>query len=181
MDTISEDNSPKFGPCKINYPLYRFVTHLKSIAFCHSRSLQGLDNIAADVAAGFQTMEKIVDDPKEKGSAREWCIRAQQRLQEGKRYLKTDYRVHCTEDSSPCKDHCRKFALSDPVEKDFKEEYDHGHHLRCYRCEDLEDVLNDIKQKILESSASMYSKEYQEDLLYDFELARTDIFQWKSH
>ena len=26
----------------------------------------------------------------------------------------------------------------------------------------------------------MYSKEYQEDLLYDFEQARTDIFQWKS-
>ena len=64
---MSEDNSPKFGPCKINYPLYRFVTHLKSIAFCHPRSLQGLDNIAADGATGFQTMERIVDDLKEKG------------------------------------------------------------------------------------------------------------------
>ena len=89
-------------------------------------------------------MERIVDDLKEKGSDREWCIRAQRRLQEGKRYLKTDYRVHCTEDSSPCKDHCRKFALSDPVEKDFKEECDHGHHLRCYMCEALKDVVNDI-------------------------------------
>lgn len=48
-------------------------------------------------------------------------------------------------------------------------------------CEDLKDVMNDIKQQILESSASMYSKEYQEDLLYDFEQARTDIFQWKAH
>ena len=126
-------------------------------------------------------MERIVDDLREKGSDREWCMRAQRRLQEGKRYLKTDYRVHCTEESSPCKDHCRKFALSDPVEKDFREECDHGHHLRCYTCEDLKDVMNDIKQQILESSASMYSKEYQEDLLYDFEQARTDIFQWKSH
>ena len=27
----------------------------------------------------------------------------------------------------------------------------------------------------------MYSKEYQEDLLYDFEQARTDILQWKAH
>ena len=122
-----------------------------------------------------------MDDLKEKGSDREWCIRAQRRLQEGKRYLKTDYRVFCTEDSSPCKDHCRKFALSDAVEKDFQEECDHGHPLRCYMCEDLKDVMNDIKQQILESSASMYSKEYQEDLLYDFEQARTDIFQWKAH
>ena len=122
---------------------------------------------------GFQTMERIVDDLKEKGSYREWCIRAQRRLQEGKRYLKTDYRVHCTEENSPCKDHCREFALSDPVEKDFKEECDHRHHLRCYMCEDLIDVMNDIKKQILESSASMYSKEYQEDLLYD--KAKQDI------
>ena len=172
---------PQVWSLQINCPLYRFVTHLKSIGFCHSRLLQGLDNIAADGAAGFQTMERIVDDLKEKGSVREWCIQAQRRLQEGKRYLKTDYRVHCTEDSSPCKDHCRKFALSDPVEEDFKEECDHGHHLRCYMCEDLKDVMNDIKQQILESSASMYSKEYQEDLLYDFEQAKTDIFQWKAH
>ena len=67
------------------------------------------------------------------------------------------------------------------AEKDFKEECDHGHHLRCYMCEDLKDVVNDIKQQILESSASMYSEEYQEDLLYDFEQARTAIFQWKAH
>ena len=126
-------------------------------------------------------MGRIVDDLKEKGSDREWCIRAQRRLQEGKRYLKTDYRVNCTEEDSPCKDNCRKFVLSDPVEKDFKEDCDHGHHLRCYMCEDLKDVMNDIKQQILESSASMYSKEYQEDLLYDFEQARTDILQWKAH
>ena len=48
-------------------------------------------------------------------------------------------------------------------------------------CEDLKGVVNDINQQILESSASMYNKEYQEDLLYDFEQARTDIFQWKAH
>ena len=41
--------------------------------------------------------------------------------------------------------------------------------------------MNDIKQQILESSASMYSKEYQEDLVHDLEQARTDILQWKAH
>ena len=50
---------------------------------------------------------------------------------------------------------------------DFKEDCDHGHHLRCYMCEDLKDVMNDIRQQILESSVSMYSREYQEDLLYE--------------
>ena len=41
--------------------------------------------------------------------------------------------------------------------------------------------MNDMKQQILESSASMYRKEYQEDLVYDFEKARADILQWKAH
>ena len=36
--------------------------------------------------------------------------------------------------------------------------------------------------KEMETSARrLYSKEYQEDLLYDFEQARTDIIQWKAH
>ena len=144
---------------------------------CHPRSLQGLDNIAADGAAGFQTIQRIVEDLGEKGSGREWCAGVKRRLQEGQRYLKTDYRVPCAEEHSPCKDHFRKFALSDPVEKDFKEECDHEHHLRCNMCEDLNDVMNDVKEKILGASASMYSKEYQEDLLHDFEEAKTDILQ----
>ena len=48
-------------------------------------------------------------------------------------------------------------------------------------CEDLKDIMNDIKQQIFESSASMYSKKYQGDLVYDLEEARTDILQWKTH
>ena len=166
---------------QINYPLYSSLLSYNLSLFCHSRSLQGLDNIAADGATGFQTMERIVDDLRGKRGDREWCMRAQRRLQEGKRYLKTDYRIHCTEESSPRKDLGRKFALSDPVEKDFREECDHGHHLRCYMCEDLKDIMNDIKQQIFESSASMYSKEYQGDFVYDLEEARTDILQWKAH
>ena len=126
-------------------------------------------------------MERIVNDLKEKETDRDCCIGAQRRLQEGKRYLKTDYRVHCTDESSPRKDYCRKFPLSDPVEKDFKEKCDHGHHLRCNMCGDLKDVMNVVKQQILESSDSSYSKEYQEDLLYDFEQARTNILQSKAH
>ena len=41
--------------------------------------------------------------------------------------------------------------------------------------------MNDIKRQIFESSASMYSKKYQEDLVYDFGQARTDILKWKAH
>ena len=73
-----------------------------------------------------------------------WCADAKRRLQEGKHYLKTDYRVHCQEESSPCKDHCRTFALSDPSDKEFQGECNHEHDLVCNMCEELKDVLNDV-------------------------------------
>ena len=141
------------------------------------RSLQGLDNIAADGAAGFQTIERIVDNLREKGSEREWCIAAKRRLKDGKRYLKTDYRVHCSEENSPCKDHCRKYALSDPVESNFRQDCDHEHNSRCQLCEDLKDLLNDLKQEILQSCTAEHNREYQEDLLYDLEQAKSGILE----
>ena len=48
-------------------------------------------------------------------------------------------------------------------------------------CEDLKDVINGVKQQILESSASSVQQRNQEDLLYHFKQARTDILQWKAH
>ena len=48
-------------------------------------------------------------------------------------------------------------------------------------CEDLKDAMNDVEQKIRSSSASLFSKEYQEDLLYDFQQASTDVIRWKAH
>ena len=52
------------------------------------RSLQGLDNIATDGAAGFETLEKIVDELKSLGAASEWCVQSKTTLKACKRYLK---------------------------------------------------------------------------------------------
>ena len=80
------------------------------------KSLQGLDNTAADGAAGFQTVETLVETLEKRGVEKQWCLRFCQNLRDAKRYLKTDYRVHCQQCFSTCADHCRKFALSDPVD-----------------------------------------------------------------
>ena len=149
-------------------------------AYC-CRSLQGLDNIASDGAAGFQTLGKIVDDLGENGQDKVWCVATKQKLQEGKQYLKTDYRVHCNEDNSPCKDHCRPFALSDPEDAAFQANCDHVQHLSCSKCEDLKHVLDEVKEQVQASSASVHNKEYQDDVLYDLERAEADILQWKAH
>ena len=44
------------------------------------RSLQGLDNIATDGAAGFETLEKIVDELKSLGAESEWCAQSKTTL-----------------------------------------------------------------------------------------------------
>ena len=145
------------------------------------RSLQGLDNIAADGATGFQTIERIVDDLEGKRNDRERCAATKRRLREGKRHLKTDYQVHCREESSPCKDHCWTFAFSDPSENSFQDKCDHEHDLTCNYCEDHIDVLNDVNKEIIASPASKNNKEFQHDLMYDFEQAKAAIIDWNAH
>ena len=53
------------------------------------KSLEGLDNIAADGAAGFQTVAKIIDDLEKGGGNKQWCNDAKIRLRDSKQYLKT--------------------------------------------------------------------------------------------
>ena len=59
------------------------------------KSLQGLDNTAADGSAGFQMVEMIVDNLEKGGLERQWCTEVKRKLRDAKRYLKTDYCVHC--------------------------------------------------------------------------------------
>ncbi|KAK3734708.1 hypothetical protein QZH41_011296 [Actinostola sp. cb2023] len=145
------------------------------------KSLQGLDNTAADGAAGFQTLETLVETLEKGGMDKQWCSDVHRKLRDGKRYLKTDYRVHCQQDDSTCADHCRKFALSDAVDRDFQHTCYHQHLSICGECQWLKTVLQEVKQGIEGSSWTPYSLEQQEDLLYDFDRAQSDILLWKAH
>ena len=91
------------------------------------KSLQGLDNTAADGSAGFQKIEMIVDDLEKGRMNRQWCAEVKERLKSEKRYLKTNYRVHCNPEEPLCPDQCRKFALSDEQDRDFQEKCSHQH------------------------------------------------------
>ncbi|PFX15422.1 hypothetical protein AWC38_SpisGene20354 [Stylophora pistillata] len=74
------------------------------------KSLQGLDNTAADGAVGFQTLETLVETLEKGGMEMQGCLYVRQKLQDAKHYLKTDYRLHCQPDDSTCADHCRRDA-----------------------------------------------------------------------
>ena len=112
------------------------------------KSLQGLDNIAEEGAEAFESVHKIVDDLKECGASATWCNEVQNGLKNGKRYLKTEYRVHCREEESLCPDHCRYFALSDLQDPELKQSCSYQHQMRCSECEHLKVTLQSIAEKI---------------------------------
>ena len=146
------------------------------------KSLQGLDNVSADGAEGFQRITRIVEELEEEyGVSKDWCSDVRNRLKKAKCYLKTEYRVHCRDEDSHCADHCRKFALSDPVDEDFKHQCLHDHLSKCDSCEELKTVLQSVEGKINELCSSMYSKEQHDNLLYDFGKSVNFINKWKCH
>lgn len=145
------------------------------------KSLQGLDNTAADGASAFQMLETIVDALEKGGMDKHWCSDVGRRLRDSKKYLKTDYRVHCKASESTCADHCRKYALSDEKDASFRQRCTHQHSTICEDCQSLKTTINDIEHALKGTLWTPYSDEQQQDLLYDFGCAQTDIFLWKSH
>ena len=84
----------------------------------------------------------------------------------------------CTVNST---DHCRKFALTDPVDPELHHPYPHQHQSTCEQCQGLKDVPKEVRLAIEGSSRKPYSSEQREDVLYDFDRAQSDILLWKAH
>ena len=118
-----------------------------------------------------------------KSASPEWGAHTKEKLDQAKRYLKTDYKVHCKEESRPCADHCRVFALSDANDEAFKQDCAHWHNLQCDMCESLKSVVHEIEVSVKNENQtiSFYSQEEQEDILYDFVQAKNHIFDWRAH
>ena len=72
----------------------------------------------------------------------EWINSTVKRLRSAKVYLKTDYKLHVTEES-PCADHCQACALSSD-EKDFQATCTHQHNIIRERCDDTKSKLKEI-------------------------------------
>ena len=144
------------------------------------KSLQGLDNTAADGGDGFEELLKIVDDLQEAGASEVWCSQTKKKLNAGKLYLKTSYSSHCQEENCQCVDHCIPFALSDPDDKNFRTDCGHQHNLVCSDCQSLADTIQAVKSEITKHS-SVLGKERKEDLQYDANSASKKIFDWKAH
>ena len=79
----------RFSPLS-NRTLYKILDVREA---SQRRPLQGLDNTATDGAAGFETLEKIVDELKSLGADSNWCAQSKTTLKACKWYLKTEYPI----------------------------------------------------------------------------------------
>ena len=89
------------------------------------KSLSGLDNIAAEGVASFERLLGILEELNQAGADKRRVTELAKRLNDGKRYLKTEFKVNCSAEESECPDHCRRSALSDPVYLCFNHQSSH--------------------------------------------------------
>ena len=157
-----------------NSTLFRI---LDARAASQRKSLSGLDNIATDGATAFDLVEKIVDEVEKVTMASQWTPTARRNLREGKNYLKTDYRLHCKETESPCPDHCRRFALSNPNDKFFRS----GVHIDILLFVIVVKTLSDVENTLKTCEGFHSMEQNRDDLMHDFLQAKDAIFAWKAH
>ncbi len=80
--------------------------------------------------------------------------------------------------ASTVADHCRAYALSDPVDPDFKKTCDHQHTSRCDRCEIFPIVVSEIRSVFKEVTCFV---EEREEIEYIMEQSVKNIENWKAH
>ena len=54
------------------------------------KALKGLNNVAAEGTAAFETLDKVVEELQKAGASPEWIVNIKERLNRGKKYLKTE-------------------------------------------------------------------------------------------
>ena len=95
------------------------------------------------------------------------------KLERGRRYLKTYYQMHCDQDNSRICSHSRYFALSDPKNKDLHEKSTVSSTVLCKNCYELFESLQECIN-IAELSGD-------EDMKYDVDIAVTSIIEFIKH
>ena len=84
--------------------------------------------------------------------------------------------------TSSVPDHCRQYALSDPLDSDYQSSCDdHTHRDICDRCEELTTVLHEIEKAISKMPTHSVSEDTTQELLFVFDQAKNNILAWKAH
>ncbi|XP_063427080.1 uncharacterized protein LOC134710627 [Mytilus trossulus] len=140
------------------------------------KSLEGLDYYIAEGVRAFQDIQKFLEELRRTGDLSvEVFKRHMDVLLECKRYLKTDYKVHISSQST-VPDHCKVFALSDNKDQSFKSKCLHEHDSVCQNCEQVTEFLSSVTHLVEEETI-----ENQDIYRYKVNQAVTSINSWKQH
>lgn len=171
---ISYCNQQQFQPAG-ERSLYRI---LEVCSASMQKSLQGLDNITAEGTEAIDNLIKLSQTLEENGDDESWGKKIDKDVKAGKRYLKTDFKLHVGRIEN-CGDHCSTHSLSDPNIQEYHSKCTHKHDLQCERCEALEKVLDDVNSKI--QSIESIDEELRSRLKFDFNQFQAAIQAWKAH
>lgn len=94
-----------------------------------------------------------------------------------KAFLCIYFKVHVSKTSSVA-DHCRRFALSDTKDEDYKDICDHVHNGVCDRCDLVQQSVCDVEEAM---SHVTTTTEELEELKFIVEQAKSSILAWKAH
>lgn len=78
-------------------------------------------------------------------------------------------------------DHCRKYALSDSGDVDYKSDCDHNHTDSCDRCDLLSNVLVEIEEAASKTNDHSISEDTIDEIQFTIKQAKQNIIAWKAH
>ena len=158
-------------PVKIsNSSLWAILNEVKP-GQCHA--LAGLGNVTAAGLRAFSVlMESIKKLPISPTIMKELDVS----LEKGKRYLKTSFSYHCSDDAETAT-HCISHALYNPTDSDFQGKTCQKHLKTCVNCMELLSAL----ETITEGNKLMVFSEEKEELTYGISKSVETILSWMAH
>ena len=164
---------PDFKPLSYS-TLWRILTELPTKT---KKSMTGLDDYMAEGLKGFEELFVVLSLLKDVGLSNEMYTTFKTRIENAKQYLKGQYPMNVSTESSTCADHCRVFALSDPKNPKFRKSCTHEHTTVCESCENLDSLFDDLEKAVI----SVMELPRRNDVLYDVGVSKDRILDWKKH
>lgn len=141
------------------------------------KSLQGLDNVTAEETEAIDNLTKMIETLVKNCAEEGWGKTTECKVKEVKRYFKTNFKAHVSREEH-CAEYCTTYSLSDPKNTEFKGKCKHKHDVECERCESLEEVLKDVKDKINNLDID---EEQRKRIYFDYNQHKVAIKAWKAH
>ena len=164
---------PSFKPLSYS-TLWRILTELPTKT---KKSMSGLDDYMADGLKGFTDLLGVLSTLRDSGLSNESANQLKLDIENAKQYLKGQFPINVSNESSLCADHCRMYSLSDPKKEMFRKKCDYEHSNKCSNCNQLDSLFENLDNTI----KSLLDGEKQDELLYDLSIAKERIISWKKH